>query len=142
MWLLVVFVCLLFKCYSEPNRYLTITKKPVRSAETKERESFSLMISDITMKNIEALLEQDPLTPNDCKDQLLTAHRAVQNNHTSLPFSMHRGEKRRIAVPPIVNDTDEFRNFRISLPIHPYRQHILDAIDTHQVVVISGETGE
>lgn len=47
----------------------------------------------------------------------------------------------RITVPPMTNDTEKYTQIRQSLPIYEYRDEILSAIDQHQVVVISGETG-
>lgn len=47
----------------------------------------------------------------------------------------------RVTVPPMTYGTEVYTKVRQSLPIFEYRDEILDAINEHQVVVVSGETG-
>lgn len=124
---------------SEPNRYLTLTKK--KAKPIKERDSFPLEVEDVSIRNLDALLDQQPLTDHERSNQLMPKHRTVQTHHATLPFSLRNGARRRVPIPSIANETDEFRATRMNLPIYPHRQQILDAIDANQVVVISGETG-
>lgn len=126
----------------EPNRCLTVTKKAPRTQITKECESFPLQISATTVKYIDGLLQQDPLTAQECGEHLLEARQLTASSPASLPFNIHAGAKRKFAVPPLANKFGEFQEFRNNLPIYPHRQQILDAIDANQVLVISGETGE
>lgn len=44
-------------------------------------------------------------------------------------------------VPKPVNIDPKIRKIRESLPVFKYRREILEAIETHNIVVISGETG-
>lgn len=133
---------LLFSLSTEPNRFLRLTKKVAKFTVGRDRESFPLQICENSIRHIDALLEQYPLTADENGEKLLPTRRIAHSGHASIPFSVQNGVTRKIVVPSMANVSDEFRMFRSNLPIYPYRQLIIDTIDTNQVVVISGETGE
>lgn len=47
----------------------------------------------------------------------------------------------QLTVPPS-NDDSNFKEVREKLPVYSYRNRILDAIKTNQVIIISGKTGK
>lgn len=95
-----------------------------------------------SIEKIEQLLENDPVSDAERQNTILRPNDNKSQAH--LPFMFGDFQtKTKVTVPPINRDTArQFTSVRQSLPIFEHRHEILTAINQHQVVVISGETGK
>lgn len=73
-----------------------------------------------------------------------TEDKRIHEGYSSFEFEPFgiSADNNHITIPPINYCKPEFKEFRESLPIFQYRNQILSAINAHQVVVISSETGK
>lgn len=127
---------------SGEDRFLIVYKKSsVPFIPTSDGSTTYLRICEGSIKAISDLVANDPI---DDEEKTSTILRSPNESHSSahLPFMFgNSNSKTRLTCPPLTEPTGEFKTVRQSLPIYEYRSEILDAINKHQVVVISGETG-
>jgi ATP-dependent RNA helicase YTHDC2 len=87
------------------------------------------------------LLKHNPLTQKEKCDLLPSTTKHLNNKIA--PFKINIGSMtcaKSICVPPIRQNPAMMAG-RQSLPIYPYRQHVLNLIQSNQVIVLSGQTG-
>lgn len=126
------------------DRFLTVFKKQAVFETPSYDDSSKMDLCGETIAAISRLLDRVPLTDDEKNLSILTTV-DKQNNTTRLPYSFTVGgdrSKNRFSIPSkLVDVNDAFQASRASLPIYEYRADILNAINSNQVVVISGETG-
>lgn len=97
---------------------------------------------DSSFEKIEQLLETDPVSDAERQNTILRPTDNKSQAHLPFMFGDFHS-KTKVTVPPLNKDTaHRFTSVRQSLPIFEHRDEILSAINQHQVVVISGETGK
>lgn len=124
------------------NRFLIVFKKTVTPFVPTNQNSIRFELSDSSFDKIDKLLETDPITDAERQNTIL---RPTDNqSQAHLPFMFGDFHSRtKVTVPPPNKDSDQrYAAVRQGLPIYEHRDEILDAINQHQVVVISGETGK
>lgn len=124
------------------DRFLIIYKKTVTPFVPTSKNSIRLEISDSSIEKIAQLLEIDPVS--DAERQNTIFRPSDNKSQAHLPFMFGDFKtKSKVTVPPMNRDTAQrYTSVRQSLPIFEHRTEILNAINQHQVVVISGETGK
>lgn len=94
------------------------------------------------MDKIDNLLQSDPVSEAERQNTILRPTDNKSQAHLPFMFGDFHS-KTKVTVPPANKDTMQlFTHVRQSLPIFQHRDEILYAIEQHQVVVISGETGK
>lgn len=123
------------------NRFLIVYKKNTTPfAPTADGNTTYLRLSNNTVDKLVELFANDPVS--DAEKENTVVRPMVGQSHAHLPFMFGDARtKARVTIPPMTLGADEYRTARESLPIFEYRDDILRAINQHQVVVISGETG-
>lgn len=98
----------------------------------------SLQLHIDTVQDIGRFLDGSPVTQAE-QDMNID-----QKNSKSTQMAYGFGDNRArtvLNVPPAIDVAPEFCAVRNNLPIFEYRSSILSAIQSNQVVVVSGETG-
>lgn len=99
-------------------------------------------MSDSSVEKISQLLDNDPVSDAERQNTILRPSDNKTQAHLPFLFGDFKS-KAKVTVPPLNRDTAQrFTAVRQSLPIFEHRNEILNAINQHQVVVISGETGK
>lgn len=126
----------------DDDRFLIVYKKTVTPFIPTNQNTIRLEISESSIEKIEQLLENDPVSDVERQNTILRPNDNQSQAH--LPFMFGDFQSRtKVTVPPMNRDTGQrFTAVRESLPIFEHRHEILTAINQHQVVVISGETGK
>lgn len=122
------------------NRFLIVYKKDVKPFILTLENATTFTLSETSIQNISDLLASDPLVENE--KQNIFIRQNDTSGHAHLPFMFGDSRaKAKVTVPPLTSGTGSLNAVRQSLPIFEHRDEILAAIQQHQVVVISGETG-
>lgn len=125
------------------DRFLIVYKKTVTPFVPTNQNTIRLELSNESYEKIDRLLAADPVSEVERQNTIL---RPMDNSKSQahLPFMFGDFQSRtKVTVPPPNKDTaQQFTAVRHSLPIFEHRDEILTAINQHQVVVISGETGK
>lgn len=109
-------------------------KKTVQPYTTQCYERTAFKLSENSIEKIQKLIESDPVGDLESQNNTL--------RHSNLTFIFGNSHsKSKVTVPPTSNISEEFRLTRQNLPIFDHRDGILSIIEKHQVVVISGDTG-
>lgn len=129
---------------TDEDRFLIVYKKnAVPYVPVADGTMTYLRLSDDTTERISKLQNDDPVSAAEKEMNILRPTQSQSQSHAHLPFMFGDSRtKPRLTIPPKTNGDQQFTNVRQSLPIFEYRNNILAAIDQHQVVVISGETGK
>lgn len=91
--------------------------------------------SNQSIERITRYLAVDPVTEDNS-----IAREIVAGGSVDTPIFGYNRTQLRLTIPPNVR-SNVHNEFRQSLPIHAYRDQILNVIKDNQVCVISGETG-
>lgn len=124
------------------QRFLTIYK---RDRSTIIQSDCSFNLTKASYQAIVNLLTTYPLSLKEKTDvksetnSLRSGSPKVQHNKDFLtnPGRLNNG----FALVPTLSYNPELKSFRDSLPISQYKSEILDLINGHQVILVSGETG-
>lgn len=123
---------------------MTVFKKQMIEPSVSFDDSSRMDLCGESIAAISSLLERDPLTDEEKNASILTTL-DKQHNTPRLPYSFTIGgvrSKKKFTIPSkLSNNKNAFTESRANLPIYEYRADILNAVNTNQVVVISGETG-
>lgn len=139
----------MIQCYllcfspSGDDRFLIVYKKTVTPFVPTNQNTIRLELTDESLEKIDQFLASNPVTDVERQNTILRPNES-NRNQAQLPFMFGDFQsKTRVTVPPPNKDTaQQFTAVRQSLPIFEHRDEILAAINQHQVVVISGETGK
>lgn len=125
------------------DRFLIVYKKTVTPFVPTNQNTIRLELTDESYEKIDQLLQVDPVTEAERQNTILRPN-DDSKSQAHLPFMFGDFQsKTKVTVPPANKDTAQrFTEVRQSLPIFEHRAKILTAINQHQVVVISGETGK
>lgn len=122
------------------GRFLIVYKRDTMPFVPINDNTTRLTLSENSIEKIGEFLEKDPLNDIERQTTILRPNDSKSQAHLPFMFGDSRS-KTKVTVPPLTNGTEQFTKVRQSLPIFEYRDGILSAINQHQVVVISGETG-
>lgn len=113
-------------------------KKSVQPYVAQYNEGTAFELSEHSIEKIRKLIELDPVSDLELKSSIFRQ----ANNKANCPFIFGNSHsKSKVTTPPIINISEEFRLIRQNLPIFHHRSEILDIVEQHQVIVISGDTG-
>lgn len=123
------------------NRFLIVHKKSTTPfVPTADGSTTYLRLSNNTVDKLVELFANDPVS--DAEKETTVFRSTEKHSHAHLPFMFGDSRsKSRVTIPPMTHGTEQYQPIRDTLPIFEYRDAILGAINQHQVVVISGETG-
>lgn len=123
------------------DRFLIVYKKNATLFVPTNENATRFELSDESYEKIATFLEQNPLNEADKQNTIFPPNESQHQVHLPFMFGDSRS-KIRVTVPPLVQASQHFASVRQSLPIYEYRDEILAAINQHQVIVVSGETGK
>uniref|UniRef100_A0A7E4ZYR7 RNA helicase n=1 Tax=Panagrellus redivivus TaxID=6233 RepID=A0A7E4ZYR7_PANRE len=120
----------------EGNRYLTVSRaKSHKYATVSMSDSFPLSLTDTQQDEIRHYLKQFTID----KDQVF--------KHYESPKAGHKKHNRGgilhgpPLIPPRTEPNKRFHDFRTTLPAFRLRNQIVETIDSHQVILVTGGTG-
>ena len=123
------------------NRFLVVYKKNVTPClPTADSNATYLRLTNNTVDKLVELFANDPVSDVEKESTVFRSNEGQSHAHLPFMFGDSRS-KARVTVPPKTIANNNYTAARHSLPIFEYRDEILGAINQHQVVVISGETG-
>lgn len=123
------------------GRYITIYK---RNLSTIIQADSSFYLTPQSFQIIHNLLATYPITPREQSDVELKTNGGANNGKSlnNTEFIINPGRLNEgIALVPNYTSNPALIKFRDSLPIAKYKNEIVNLLNTHQVVLVSGETG-
>ncbi|XP_071858934.1 3'-5' RNA helicase YTHDC2 isoform X1 [Bombus fervidus] len=123
------------------NRFLTVYK---REGSTIVQADAVIKLQKASRQSIYNLLQAFPLNHKECQDLLPPIERErPPNTDVSVNTNTKAMGRLNNSVPqiPQLKTNFDVLNYRKALPIFSFREDILDALNTNQVVIIGGETG-
>lgn len=126
--------------FVDDGRFLTVFKKSVKPViPTQHNNTAHLHIKPSTATDISKFLGDFPVSKAE-QEMNIDRKRDKGNGHVVYGFGDVRA-RTVLTVPPEVTGVTQFSASRANLPTFEYRADILAAIESNQVVVVSGETG-
>ncbi|XP_012146608.1 3'-5' RNA helicase YTHDC2 [Megachile rotundata] len=123
------------------NRFLTVYK---REGSTIVQSDAVIKLQKASRQSIYNLLQTFPLNHKECQDLLPPIERERPlNADVSVSTSTKAMGRLNNSVPqvPQLKTNFDVLNYRKALPIFGFREDILNALNTNQVIIIGGETG-
>lgn len=121
------------------NRYLSVYKKEGKMAT---QSAAGLHMVRNSRQQIHSLLQRFPLTSKERQDLLPKTEKCSVNEVTKELNKTTIGRLNNgVAQIPPKRGSSELDSFRMTLPVFKYKAEILEAINSNQAVLISGETG-
>ncbi|XP_066603297.1 3'-5' RNA helicase YTHDC2-like [Prorops nasuta] len=121
------------------NRFLTVYK---REGSTIVQADAVINLQKTSRQSVYNLLRIFPLNHKECQDLLppIERERPLNTDVNTNTKAMGRLNSSVPQIPQLKTNYDVL-NFRKSLPIFNAREDILNALNSHQVLIIAGETG-
>ncbi|KAH9259064.1 hypothetical protein BASA81_002684 [Batrachochytrium salamandrivorans] len=112
----------------EPNRVLTLSKPQIKVLDS----SLPVEFPDSVKRELAQYFAHHPMTPNELALELKVDHRIVNRQP---PSTIGSNSTIEVTTPPPILSS------RMQLPVWQHREEICQAINDHDITIVSGETG-
>ncbi|GAB1605067.1 3'-5' RNA helicase YTHDC2-like isoform X2 [Argonauta hians] len=119
------------------NRFLTVTKK---NNKTSHRQVATFNLEKNSRQHIRTLMQRYPLTNKERQDLFPKPEKSLGDGRDIMKTSVGRLSNGVPQVPP-KSGNSTVTGSRETLPIYQHSAEILQALDSHQVILVTGETG-
>ncbi|XP_036365710.1 3'-5' RNA helicase YTHDC2-like isoform X2 [Octopus sinensis] len=119
------------------NRFLTVTKK---NNNVTQRQVATFNLEKNSRQHIRTLMQRYPLTNKERQDLFPKPEKSLGDGRDIMKTSVGRLSNGVPQVPPKSGEST-VSGLRETLPIYQHSDEILQALDSHQVVLVTGETG-